>query len=78
MPYGNGASGLSQGFGAPRNNIMSSPALAFKTSPFYRIETVIGDVRICEGWYLLLNDVMRAQLTSFSHGSTPKYDDIAH
>ncbi|OAA71887.1 Zinc finger domain-containing protein, MIZ-type [Akanthomyces lecanii RCEF 1005] len=48
MPYGNGASGLSQGFGAPRNNIMSSPALAFKTSPFYRIETVIGDVRICE------------------------------
>ncbi|KAJ6787733.1 hypothetical protein PWT90_03481 [Aphanocladium album] len=47
MPYGNGASGMSQGFGS-RNNIMSTPALAFKPSPFYRVNSVIGEVRICE------------------------------
>lgn len=48
MPYGNGGSGMVQGFGAPRNNILTTPALAFKSSPFYLEKTIIGEVRICE------------------------------
>ncbi|ATY59570.1 Zinc finger domain-containing MIZ-type [Cordyceps militaris] len=62
MPYGNGGSGMVQGFGAPRNNILTTPALAFKSSPFYLEKTIIGEVRICEGCY----------------GPTSKYDNGSH
>ncbi|KAM3507208.1 hypothetical protein MY11210_007244 [Beauveria gryllotalpidicola] len=48
VPYGNGLPGMSQGFGTPRINIMTTPALAFKPSPFFQIKSTLGDVRICE------------------------------
>ncbi|EJP64822.1 E3 SUMO-protein ligase pli1 [Beauveria bassiana D1-5] len=48
VPYGNGSPGMSQNFGTPRINIMTTPALAFKPSPFYLIKSTLGDVRICE------------------------------
>ncbi len=55
QPYG---SSLSHGYGASNGhrvgkavnrNILSSPTLAFKDSPFYSIKALLGDVRICEG-----------------------------
>ncbi|KAM3556411.1 hypothetical protein ARSEF4850_005537 [Beauveria asiatica] len=48
VSYGNSLPGMPRGFGAPRVNIMTTPALAFKPSPFYLIKSTLGDVRICE------------------------------
>ncbi|KAM3508231.1 hypothetical protein MY10362_001291 [Beauveria mimosiformis] len=48
VSYGNSLPGMPQGFGATRINIMTTPALAFKPSPFYLIKSTLGDVRICE------------------------------
>lgn len=50
-------SSMSHGFGMSNGhrvsqvnrNILSSPTLAFKDSPFYRIKALLGEVRICEG-----------------------------
>ncbi|OAA59353.1 Zinc finger domain-containing protein, MIZ-type [Cordyceps fumosorosea ARSEF 2679] len=51
--YGSSVPGMGQGFGGLRNNILATPALAFKTSPFYVVQSTVGEVRICEGWYLI-------------------------
>ncbi|OAA46608.1 Zinc finger domain-containing protein, MIZ-type [Beauveria brongniartii RCEF 3172] len=48
VSYGNSLPGMPQGFGATRISIMTTPALAFKPSPFYLIKSTLGDVRICE------------------------------
>lgn len=55
MAYGGSAAALAHGFGPRHSTITLMPS--FKTSPFYRVDTVIGDVRICEGWCLMSKTV---------------------
>lgn len=52
MSFSGSASGLSNGHRSSAGfGVSQSMALSFKSSPFYKIEATIGEVRACDGMY---------------------------